>query len=274
MRCAVGLAAILALVIGALPAQADRSWGAAIRIAYQRPLREETRAIYRDLKARRVLEGLQAMGGGIRLPRPLTLLLSVCGESNAWYASKNRTITVCYEYVQEVRDRASSLAAGAGVTQNDAVLGPVAQVFLHELGHALYDLLDVPVLGREEDAADQFAALVLLELPPAQARHAIDGMAHLLRSQAAEEAADEAVLADDHSLAGQRLYNLLCLAYGADRETFGYLVEGGALPKSRAAQCGAEYHLAAYAVQKLFGHRLRGGWMGRARVRRAFRWMF
>ncbi|MGU3467196.1 DUF4344 domain-containing metallopeptidase [Methylobacterium sp. C33D] len=262
------------LVIGAMPVQAARSRGAAIRIVYQRPANEETRALHRDLRARRVLEGLQAIVRGVRPPRALTLRLSVCGEPNAWYAPENRTVTVCYEYIQEVRDRASGSPAEPGLSQHDAIFGAVAQIFLHELGHALYDLLDVPVLGREEDAADQFAALILLELPPAQARHAVDGTAHLLRSQAAEEAADQAVLADDHSLAGQRLYNLLCLAYGADRETFGYLVEAGTLPKARAARCRAEYALAVYALRKLFRPHLRDGRIGRARIRRAFRGMF
>ncbi|MGU3665354.1 DUF4344 domain-containing metallopeptidase [Methylobacterium sp. A49B] len=271
---AVGLAASLALVIGAPPTHAARSTGAAIRIAYQRPIDEETRALHRELKARRVLEGLQAIVKAMRPPRSLTLRLAACGEANAWYAPRSRTVTVCYEYVREVRDRASRNHPETGVTQRDAIFGPVAQIFLHELGHALYDLLDVPVLGREEDAADQFAALVLLELPPAQARHAIDGAAYLLRTQAAEETPDQAVLADDHSLAGQRLYNLLCLAYGADRRAFGYLVEAGALPKARAANCRAEYDLAAYALQKLFRPHLRDGRIGRARVRRAFRWMF
>lgn len=274
MRCAVGLVVILALVAGACPAPAARSRDAAIRIAYQRPHRDEARTIYNELKARRVLEGLQSIARGMHPPRSLTLLLAACGEPNAWYASKSRTVTVCYEYVEDVRNRASKAAFEAGVTEHDAIFGPVAQVFLHELGHALYDILDVPVLGREEDAADQFAALVLLELPPAQARHAIDGTAHLLRSQADEEIADQAALADDHSLTAQRLYNLLCFAYGADRQTFGYLVEGGALPKARAAQCGAEYNLAAYALQKLFGRHLHDGRLVRARIRRAFRRMF
>ncbi|MFC6050213.1 DUF4344 domain-containing metallopeptidase, partial [Methylobacterium hispanicum] len=165
-------------------------------------------------------------------------------------------------------------ASASGAPRHGAIFGPVAQVFLHELGHALYDLLAVPVLGREEDAADQFAALVLLELPPGQARHAIDGIAQLMRSQAAEETPDRETLADDHSLTAQRLYNLLCLAYGADRGTFGYLVDDGTLPRGRAAQCGAEYDLAASALQTLFRRHLHDGRMGRARIRRAFRWMF
>ncbi len=274
MRCAADLAAGVALVFSAFPVEAAQSRGAAIRIAYQRPPHGETHAIYRDLKERQVLEGLRVIVRSLRPPRSLTLQLSVCREPNAWYASRSRTITVCYEYVREVRDRASRIAPGIGGKQPDAVSGPLAQVFLHELGHALHDLLNVPVLGREEDAADQFAALVLLQLPSASARHAIDGIAHLMRSQAAEETVDEAVLADDHGLTAQRLYNLLCLAYGSDRRTFGYLVEGGALPKSRAAHCGAEYDLALYSQQMLFLHHLRNGRIGRERIRRAFRWMY
>jgi hypothetical protein len=37
-------------------------------------------------------------------------------------------------------------------------------VFLHEGAHALFAYLDIPLLGREEDAADQVAAYLLLSL--------------------------------------------------------------------------------------------------------------
>lgn len=127
--------------------------------------------------------------------------------------------------------------------------------------------------GREEDAADQFAALVLLELPPAEARYAIDGITHLLLSQAAEEGGTAVLLADDHGLALQRLTNLLCLAYGADRRTFGDLVGSRALPAFRAARCAAEYGLAAASLGRLFRHHLRSGATERTRLSRAFRWM-
>ena len=79
MRWALGLAAGLALAAATLPARAARPGGAAIRIAYQRPAQAETRAIYRDLKARRVLEGLRTIVRGVRLPYALTLRLSACG---------------------------------------------------------------------------------------------------------------------------------------------------------------------------------------------------
>lgn len=34
--------------------------------------------------------------------------------------------------------------------------GALLWIFLHETGHALADLLDLPLTGREEDAVDQF----------------------------------------------------------------------------------------------------------------------
>ncbi len=280
MRCALAIILASTLLLGAGPSRGEShrrspSPGAPVRVFYDRPLKAESLAIYRSVKSHRVLEGLREVAAGLRLPRSLTFRFAACrGAADAWYEPETRTVTVCYEYVREVKDRVSPPPVRTGAERQDAVFGLVAQAFLHETGHALFHLLEVPVLGREEDAADQFAALVLLELPPGQARHAVDGIARLFRSLAAEERAEPAVLADDHSLALQRLYGLLCLAYGADRRTFGDLVASGALPRSRARLCRAEYGLAMDALHKLLRPHLRGGRLERERVRRAFRGMF
>jgi hypothetical protein len=275
MRFAGEILVVLALALSAGPVRAKPAPDAPVRVVYDRPIQPDSLAIYHRVKKRRVLEGLREIAAGMRLPRSLTLRFSACrGEADAWYEPTNRTVTVCYEYVRDVEERVPGGMIPAGGTRHDVVFGLIAQAFLHETGHALYDLLDVPVLGREEDAADQFAALVLLELPPAQARHVVDSITRLFRSLSAEEPMETVVLADDHSLALQRLYSLLCLAYGSDRRTFGYLVASGALPRPRADRCGAEYDLAMYSLRKLFRHHLRGGRLERDRVRRAFRGMF
>ena len=51
-------------------------------------------------------------------------------------------------------------------------------VFLHEVGHAVFDYLDVPNTGREEDVADQFAAYLLLQFAKSDARRLILGVAY------------------------------------------------------------------------------------------------
>ncbi|WP_336491890.1 DUF4344 domain-containing metallopeptidase [Methylobacterium nigriterrae] len=263
----------LALVPCAGPAWPGIVHGSRIRVVYQTPKAPEAQAIYREMRSRRLLEGLREIVSVVRLPQALTLRLAECnGEANAWYAPETQSVTVCYEFIQDVRERAPTDTSPAGVTRHEAIVGPVAQVFLHETGHALFHLLDVPVLGREEDAADQLATLILLRLKPAQARQIINGSAFLFASYGAEEKPEKEGLADAHGLFQQRLYNLLCLAYGSDERAFRYLIDRGDLPKERAENCGAEYDQAALAMDRLFRRHLRWGQIERERVRRGFRW--
>src|SRR5262245_5446003 len=44
------------------------------------------------------------------------------------------------------------------------VVGNILFVMSHELGHALISEMGLPVLGKEEDAADAFATLVALKI--------------------------------------------------------------------------------------------------------------
>jgi hypothetical protein len=57
--------------------------------------------------------------------------------------------------------------------------------------------------------------------------------------------------ADEHSTPVQRLYNLMCLAYGSDPQGFGAIATSGALPKERADGCEYEYHQIVWAWTKL-----------------------
>ena len=59
--------------------------------------------------------------------------------------------------------------------------------------------------------------------------------------------------ADAHGTPAQRFYNLLCIAYGADAQLFGDMVEEAHLPKERADDCKDEYLQVALAYEKLIG---------------------
>ncbi|SOR32460.1 conserved protein of unknown function [Methylorubrum extorquens] len=113
----------------------------------------------------------------------------------------------------------------------------------------------------------------MLRLRPAQARQIIAGSATLFTSYGVEDKLEKDTFADDHGLFYQRLYNLLCLAYGSDQRAFSYLVERGDLPKERAENCRDEYGLAAHAMDRLFHSHLQGGRTGHERIRRGFRWL-
>ncbi|GEP02899.1 DUF4344 domain-containing metallopeptidase [Methylobacterium oxalidis] len=256
----------LALLIGAAPppgpaeaAQTARHVDAGrIRVVYEAPKKAAYRAIYEDMRRQRVLERIGAIVGLARLPTRLTYRLKECaGELNAWYAPESRSVTLCYELVESVRKAAPKTTSPAGVTRQEALRGPVAQILMHESGHALFDLLDIPILGREEDAADQVAAYALLQLGGREARTVVNGSAYFFATNGKDETVDQGAFADVHGLFWQRFYNLACLAYGSNKSAFGYIVAKGYLPKERAEGCSEEYEQVAFAFERLIVPHLR-----------------
>jgi hypothetical protein len=119
------------------------------------------------------------------------------------------------------------------------------------LSHALFDLLRVPILGREEDAADQVAAYIMLQLGKEFTRTTIVGVAWLYAHDAKQNTVGLSHYADVHSLDAQRFYNVLCLAYGDDPKLFADMVEKKYLPQERTEGCADGYQQVAYAVQRL-----------------------
>ena len=223
-----------------------------IQISYVSPKNPDHEAIFQLLKERRTLEKFKGLLSPLRLPRALLLKVEGCdGESNAWYGDD--AVTVCYEYLEDILRNAPKETTPAGVTRMDAIMGPTLEVFLHEVGHAVFDYLSVPVLGREEDAADQFAAYVLLQFAESDARRLIYGVAYSYNIDASKPSAKKNPFADEHGLPAQRFYNVLCMAYGADSKLFADLVDKGYLPKDRAEGCADEYEQVIKALNKLIG---------------------
>ena len=111
--------------------------------------------------------------------------------------------------------------------------------------------LNLPVLGREEDAADQVATYALLNLDKNDAKKIILDVLSGMERTAELETPTRDYYADVHSLTAQRLFNVMCLAYGSDEELFAELADKDRLPKERAEGCWAEYEQVAHAVSTL-----------------------
>src|SRR5215813_9327567 len=223
-----------------------------IEISYVKPTNPAHQQIYELLQQRRVLERFQGYLSPLRLPRTLFLKSAGCdGDSNAWYENTDHTVTVCYEYIDEVLHIAADTTTEKGVTRQDAIVGPTIEVFLHEIGHAIFDLLKVPILGREEDAADQLASFGILRLDKDIARQAVAGVAYMYGHEMKSDSPGLEQFADAHGVSAQRFYNLLCMAYGKDSKMFADLVEKKYLPESRAEGCADEYNQVDYAFKQL-----------------------
>ena len=269
------LLVLLAVIVASLHSQSAAAQKSSklrpdrIQISYVAPKNPAHEAVFQRLKERRILERFKEMLSPMRLPRPLRLKLEGCdGDSNAWFDED--TITVCYEYIDDVLKGAPKETTAAGVTRFDAIVGPTVEVFLHEFGHAVFDYLQVPLLGREEDAADMFAAYFLLQFAKSDARSLIVGAAYTYNVEASQPSTKKNPFADEHGLPAQRFYNILCMAYGADPKLFGDAVEKGYLPKERAEGCADEYAQLARAMKRLI---LPYVDPARAKAVRAKRWL-
>lgn len=120
-------------------------------------------------------------------------------------------------------------------------------IFYHELGHAMIDLLGLPVFGQEEDAAD-VASILLIDAfyePEVAVDMAYDAaFGFAAEALLLEDEGLEVAWWDTHGPDEQRFYNTVCLFYGADpdeREDFALDMD---LPEERADTCVEEFELA------------------------------
>ncbi|MGH6710069.1 MAG: DUF4344 domain-containing metallopeptidase [Bradyrhizobium sp.] len=247
-------ATVLALTVAGGANAAPKAKTNQIQFEYVAPKNPAHQTIHDQMKQGRALEHMQELLSPIRLPYPLTLKVAGCdGAMSAWY--NDEVITVCYELLADVLKSAPPRDLPIGLSRADTVLGTVLAIFLHETGHAVFNMLQIPVLGREEDAADQFAAYIMLRLGKDEARRMILGSAYHHRIQMPGAQVDVPIqsFSDEHSLPAQRAFNILCTAYGADKKLFADVVEKDFLPKGRAEVCDREYDDLNFAMTKLIG---------------------
>ncbi|MBX9773052.1 MAG: DUF4344 domain-containing metallopeptidase [Xanthobacteraceae bacterium] len=242
----------LGLLVWVSPAAAQASvegTGDQVRISYVEPKNPAHRPIYERLQKRRVLEDLRDFLSPLKLPQPLTIKIEGCGVVNAYYSSG--AVTICYEYVAWLHQIAAKITLSNEISLEDAVVGPFVDVLLHEVAHAIFDLLKIPLFGREEDAADQLAAFILLQFGNDVARRTIVGTALLFRQMAEDQQPGSADYAAAHGLPAQRFYNVLCIAYGAQPKLFADYVKQGFLPVFRIGSCRWEYQQILHAFKTL-----------------------
>jgi len=214
-------------------------------VEYVPPTNPEHQPLYELLKKHRVLERLQEVFSPFQFPIDLKLRTVGCnGTSNAWYHRPD--VNVCYEYLDEIHQMIPKADSPQAPTQADCMLGQIFYIFGHEMGHAIFDVFDVPLFGDAENAADQFSTYMMLQFGKDQAKALITGAASVYKKyiQTTYVSAPLAAFSDVHAAPAQRFYNMICLAYGADPILFAEFAEKDTkdyLPKDRARNCKNEY---------------------------------
>jgi hypothetical protein len=138
----------------------------------------------------------------------------------------------------------------------DYVRANVQFTLLHETAHYLFHVLQVPVAGREEDAADRFAVSQMIprtaggpveaELTSSPEAAELVWVAYSFINSgrlAPEQQRTRLPWYDEHSVDEQRGYDVLCLLYGSNPERFKLTAhdpEIGIPDENRLARCPLE----------------------------------
>lgn len=196
------------------------------------------------------------------LKKNLGIGFESCGEANAYFDPSRRAIIYCFEYIDLIIKTAkedhqvTSMPREASAKVIDGV---VASIFLHELGHAIFAINQVPITGREEDVADQFATWYSLNFVDQSLTPTITPSiwfwSQLAKGSAIATMSDakrKAFMSDEHSWNEQRTANVACLALGLDPQRWGKAAEMAELSQHRAERCQGEYVQLENAMRRDF----------------------
>ncbi|MFI6001667.1 DUF4344 domain-containing metallopeptidase [Streptomyces sp. NPDC051366] len=161
----------------------------------------------RFLRERRLPERTaDALNAYLDLPYEVTVLARSCAGEGSGYDPDTRRIELCYDDLTEEREL---------VTTDEEVADVMTETLYHEAGHALVDALDLPAGGdrAEEDAADRFAALMLIREGP-DGERGLRTAAEAYARTPPDPGADR----DEHAPPAARAAAHLCLLHGAAPE--------------------------------------------------------
>ncbi len=139
------------------------------------------------------------------------------------------------------------------------VTGNVLFVLGHETAHALISSFEIPVIGREEDAADALSTIVALKMGNSFADRVVVNAARgwFLSDRRDKKEGIPSAFYDEHGLDLQRAYNIVCLMVGGQPDKFTALAKEVKLPEERQKTCRFDYSNAEWSWEEVLKPHMR-----------------
>jgi hypothetical protein len=222
-----------------------------IKAVWQKPRGEENKVGYELLKASETRYLAKSLASAFELPNTLTIKGVNGFGGGPFYNPEDNSITLPYEFTTVVLGVIAQADPEESQYEWGEAVGAVDSFILaHEFAHALIHNFELPVLGREEDAADGVATALLL-LASEGSVYAADAAEFWLNFSGRQNPPQLAEYADNHSFDRQRADNILCWIGGAEEELLVAFVENEVLPESRAVSCPGEWELLRRSVEQV-----------------------
>ena len=236
-RLAVLAFVAVALAAGATTAAAAEPASGRFVVRFTPPRNADERILVTLLKAAQLPHVFDLLSRSVILPRNITISVRG-GRAGPYYNSRTRTIVLNHPFSALVLRVFQSEYPKIAPRRLGELFAELEYfVLFHEIGHALIDQWDLPVLGREEDAVDAFSTIFMTEFVD-RGDFALAG-ADFFYYLANSGHLKEVDFADEHSFGKQRAYSIACWVYGSNVKRYGYLK--AVLPAERRVRCAGEY---------------------------------
>jgi hypothetical protein len=228
-------------------------------MAWQRPVGQANVVGYELLKASETTYLAKSLATAFELPAPLKVKGVNGFGGGPFYNPEDNSITLPYQFATAIIGVISETNPEASETEWGESVGAVNSfIFAHEFGHALIHNFHLPVLGREEDAADGIATVLLLKAEDG-ATYAADAAEFWVAFSGRQTPPKLAEYADNHSFDRQRAYNILCWVGGSNEAILQALAEHEIVPEERLASCPAEWQLLRESAEQVLKPHLKHG---------------
>jgi hypothetical protein len=198
-----------------------------------------------EFSKNKVLKGLQTLLAPFKLPAPFVVQAAQCGQVNAFYnVNGDGAVTICHELIDWIERNGpkQKTALGENVTREDTFYGPLLQVTMHLVAHAVVTIRKVPsATFAQETNIDYFAAFILMQSSASVMYNTLVGTAIFEKGVAASSSVGREAFSATHGSWSERLNNHFCIAYQGSPTLFGRLIEQGLMPRGSTIRCPATY---------------------------------
>ncbi len=189
-----------------------------VSIRYIKPQSEADVQLQADIEQSGVNETIIELANNLmRFNKPL--VIEYGSDDGPLYDPEKHVVQMPYSFYQDALThfRKNKYDEKYGKAAELGAMDTVLHTLLHEAGHAFIADQDIPILGKEEDAVDNLAAVLMIEYVENGDDAAISA-ADMFAFESGDrpDYYDFGEYVDEHSFDLQRYFSTLCLVYGSD----------------------------------------------------------
>lgn len=215
---------LIALLAIAAPATANAD---SVTFTFEQATNAVDKEIHNEINTSDVVEQVKELvADKFAFKHPLKIIFG--GEEGPLYDPTLHTVYIPYAFIDESRHyfASNNYEKDYGVSEKQAAIDTLLHTLFHEIAHAYIEDQGIAILGKEEDAADNLATLMLLEYFENGGSAAISAAdMFAFESNDSPEYYEVIDYIGEHSFDLQRHFSTLCLVYGFDPETHQNLLD-------------------------------------------------